>query len=243
MESTRRILALAEPRASVEALEHVLEAHAPDVDAVAVVGDLTAAWSKPDTYRAIFKTLGESDLRAFWVPGSTDAPLREYLAQAHSMEIAFPLLRGIHGTYAYAPGMGNVVFAGMGGEVLDPPETPRSEEFVLRYPGWEVDYRLKFMNEIDQPLRVFLFSTPPAHKGLGLPGSDVLAELVNTYVPKFAIVGGEEPTQFMLGTSVVVAPGRLDQGNYAILDLRQGSAELGRAEVPGAVAEPVGEER
>ena len=85
------------------------------------------------------------------------------------MEIAFPSLRGVHGAVTLAPG--NALFAGMGGEVLDGPDTIRGEEFVVRYPGWEVEYRLKVIREFAVPDRVFLFATPPVDKGLGTPAA------------------------------------------------------------------------
>jgi Icc-related predicted phosphoesterase len=227
-----RLLALAETRAAVDTLEVALAREAGDVDGVVVVGNLTEVWSKPATYREIFKALGASGLPSFWVPGFDDAPLHDYLSAAHAMEIAFPSLRGVHGTVALAPG--NVLVAGMGGEVLDPPDTMRAEEHLVRYPGWEVEYRLKVIREFDVPERVFLFSTPPAHKGLGLPGSDVLAELVNTYRPSVVIVGGDSPAQSVLGRSLLVAPGRLADGHYAVVDLRERSADLRRFEVAQA---------
>jgi Icc-related predicted phosphoesterase len=221
-----KILALAELRAAVDVLERVLAATASRVHAVALVGDLTEAWSKPDTYRSIFKTLGATKIPTFWVPGRYDAPLREYLSESYNMEITYPSLHDVHGTVAH--GEGAVLFAGMGGEILDRPEAIRAEEFLVRYPGWEVEYRLKVLRELKPRERVFLFATAPAHKGLGLAGSEVLAELVKTYDPTAVIVGGETPRQGVLGKSLLVAPGRLDQGHYAVVDLRARSVEHGR---------------
>ncbi|MER3408780.1 MAG: heat-stable protein [Thermoleophilia bacterium] len=233
----RRVLAVAEARGAVSALERVLGE--VEVDAVALVGNLVQPWSKPETYRALLKALGEAGTPAFWVPGRDDAPLREYLSESYNMEIVFPSLRGVHGTAALAPG--GVVFAGMGGEILDDPDTIRSEEHLVRYPGWEAEYQLKVVGEIDAPERVFLFWTPPAHKGLGTPGSAVLAELIKTYDPIAVVVGGEEPAQTVLGTSLVVAPGRLDRGRYAVIDLAERRAEQGQVEVPEEEEVEVGE--
>ena len=82
------------------------------IDAVAVTGDLGAPWSKADTYRAVLKRLGQSELPAFWVPGPTDAPVRDYLRESYNIEIAYPHLRGVHGSAAVGPH--NVLFAGWG---------------------------------------------------------------------------------------------------------------------------------
>ena len=118
----------------------------------------------------------------------------------------------------------------MGGEIVDDPDTPRVEEAMLRYPGWEAEYRLRLIAEFDQPLKVLLFATRPAHKGLHEPGSEVVAELIKTYNPKVAIVAGEGASEERLGTSLVVCPGRLDLGVYSVIDIHD---RLGRGRRAG----------
>jgi uncharacterized protein len=223
----QRVLAVGPIRGAVEKLQQLLdeEARGLEVDAVAVIGDLGVAWSKPDTYRAIFKALGEADLPAFWVPGPVDAPISDYMRESFNMEIAFPHLRGIHGAAAVADAQ--VVFAGMGGEIVDDPNAMRVEEAELRYPGWEAEYRLKLIEQLDQPLLVLLFATRPAHTGLHEPGSEVVAGLIKTYAPKVAIVAGEGAAEERLGTSLVVCPGRLDLGLYSVIDIHSGAVEVG----------------
>src|SRR5918999_5309571 len=228
----RSVLAIGDIRGEVGPLKEVLE-RVPDTeaDSVAVVGDLGAAWSKPDIYREVFRTLGKAGRRTFWVPGPADAPVDECLREAHNMEIAFPLLRGVHGTAAEADGQ--LLFAGMGGEIVDDPDAKRGEEAMLRYPGWEVEYRLKIIREFKDRRMVFLFTTPPAHKGLGAPGSEVLAELIKTYNPRLVFVRGEGVAEERIGKSLVVSPGRLDQGEYALVDLYELTVE---AAVPASEA-------
>ena len=78
----------------------------------------------------------------------------------------------------------HVLFAGMGGEIVDDPDAEREEQQALRYPAWEVEYRLKVLRELAHDYqKVFLFTTVPAHKGLRRPGSEMLAELIKTYSP------------------------------------------------------------
>jgi HSP20 family molecular chaperone IbpA/Icc-related predicted phosphoesterase len=224
--AVRQLLAVGGISGEVEPLERVLReipaTSAPD--AVAVVGDLGAPWSKPHTYRAIFQVLGETTLPVYWVPGLTDAPLRDYLREAYNMEIVYPSLHGVHGTAAV--GSDHIVFAGMGGEIVDDPDALRSEEALLRYPGWEVEYRLKVIREFEDHQKVFLFTTPPAHKGLRQEGSETLAELIKTWSPRVAIIAGEQPRQEPLGSTLVVCPGRVDRGEYALIDLRGRSAAI-----------------
>jgi uncharacterized protein len=220
----RTVLVVGQIRGEVEPLSRLLGRHEElGVDAVVAVGDLGAAWSKADTYREIFRTLGESGLRVFWLPGANDAPVRDYLREAHNMEIAFPLLRGVHGTAVQAPGQ--FVFSGMGGEILDDPDAMRGEETLLRYPGWEVEYRLKGRNEFKERQKVFLFTTWPAHKGLHEPGSEVLAELIKTYKPRLVVVGREGASEMRIAKTLVISPGRMDQRQYALVDLRELTVE------------------
>jgi uncharacterized protein len=221
----RTVLVAGTIRGELDALQRMTgRARDMGVDAIAVVGDLGAAWSKADTYREVFRLLGESGRPTFWVPGPIDAPLSEHLREAYNMEIVFPKLHGVHGTAAQADGQ--LLFAGMGGEIVDDPDTKRNEEAMLRYPGWEVEYRFKILREFKERQKVFLFTTPPAHKGLHGPGSEVLAELVKTYNPRLVVVAQDGVAEMRIAKSLVVAPGRLDRDQYTLVDLRELSVEL-----------------
>jgi Icc-related predicted phosphoesterase len=72
---------------------------------------------------------------------------------------------------------------------------------------------------------VFLFATQPAHKGLHRAGSEALAVLISTYRPRLAIVPGDAVAETRLGTTLVVHPGRLEQGEYALIDLHDRSVQ------------------
>jgi Icc-related predicted phosphoesterase len=202
-----------------------------DVQAVCLVGDLGGTSDPSEGYRTVFRGLGELGLPAFWVPGPGDAPIVDYLREAHNMEVVFPFLHGIHGTVAFADG--HVLFAGFGGEVSDNPDAPRDEVSHLTYPRWEPEYRLKLIRELDEHQLVLAFSTPPAHKGLGTAGSDALAELVGTYRPRLVVCGGERGTE-KVGRSIVVAPGSLEDGHFAVADLHSHDVEMRELSRPAA---------
>jgi Icc-related predicted phosphoesterase len=85
--------------------------------------------------------------------------------------------------------------------------------------------RLKLLRELKEYQLVLVFCTPPEHKGLGRAGSEVVAELVNTYAPRLVVCGGERGIE-MLGRSLVVAPGSLADGGYAVADLGAQQAQL-----------------
>jgi uncharacterized protein len=220
-----RILCAAHPQGSVEAVERLVRtAGERQVDAIAVVGDLAAGGAR-ESHRAVFRAIGAAGLPVYWVPGPGDTPIDHYLREAHDAGTVHPDLHGVHGTAALAPD-GHALFAGIGGDVDDDPEGPRDEVDRLRYPRWEAEYRLRIIGEFDGVHTMLLFSTPPAHKGLHAAGSQVLAELVATYRARLVVCGGERMTE-LLGRSLVVAPGSLCAGHFAVVDLHAREAELG----------------
>ena len=60
-----------------------------------------------------------------------------------------------------------------------------------------------------------------------VPGSEAVAELVGTYRPRLVVCGGQ-PCGEVPGKNLVVAPGELADGHYALADLRARTAELGQ---------------
>jgi hypothetical protein len=222
-EHVNRILCAADPNGSAEAIDGLLAAaDQHSVDAIAVIGDIGAT---DGGARKVFRALARASCPVFWVPGAGDAPVERYLQEAFNIETAYPLLRGVHGTGASASG--GVAFAGFGGELSDDPRHPRDEREKLSYPRWEVEYRLKVVTEFDYNELVLLFWSAPAHKGLGRPGSEGVAEVIGTYRPRLVVCGGERGVE-VLGRSLTVAPGSLREGDYAVADLHDRTAELKR---------------
>jgi uncharacterized protein len=221
-----RVLCAAEPRGSADAIDALVRAAGDlDVQAIALVGDLTSGGGDArGDYRGVFRTLGRAGLPAFWVPGPADAPVEHYLREAHNSEIVHPFLRGVHGSVAFASG--SVLVAGFGGEVDDDPEGARDERQRLRYPRWEAEYRLKALARefSEYPELILLFATPPAHKGLGVEGSEALAELAATYRARLVVCAGS-PGTMMIGRTLVVAPGPLADGACAVADLHARTVE------------------
>jgi Icc-related predicted phosphoesterase len=217
-----RLLCAANPAGSAAVVESLLEATTEaDVQALALVGDLSGVGD--ESLRSVLRVLARGSLPTFWVPGPGDAPAEAYLREAANIEIVAGHVRGVHGGLAFAPG--HILFAGFGGDVSDDPNQSRDELERLLYPRWEPEYRLKLIHELDEHELVLVFSTPPAHKGLGTGGSEVLAELVSTHRPRVVVCGGPRGTE-MLGRSLVVSPGNLSDGDYAIADLHRREATL-----------------
>jgi Icc-related predicted phosphoesterase len=222
-----RVLCAASPRGSRQAIERLHEiADDRDAHAIVVVGDLGIGELRRESYRALFRALAGDRRPAYWVPGSQDAPIGDYLRETHNIEVVHPFVRGVHGTPAFTPG-GHILVAGLGGEISDDPEAPREEIERLRYPRWEAAYRLKLLAEFGEHERLLAFATPPAHKGTGEPGSEVVTELVATWRPRIVVCPGPRPPE-MIGRSLVVAPGSLADGHFAVADVGSRDVDFGQ---------------
>jgi Icc-related predicted phosphoesterase len=220
-----RILCAADPAGSEEAVARLAEAAAAhDAQLILIAGDLGAAGDGRARYGKLFRTVAQRQVPSYWVPGANDAPIGTYLREAANAETVFASLRGVHGTAALTRD-GHIAIAGMGGEIDDEIESARDEEQRLRYPRWEAEYRLKILGELGELERILLFSTPPAHKGLGTPGSETVSQLIATYRARLAVVGGPRTSE-TIGRTMVVAPGALSDGHYAIVDLAAKDVEL-----------------
>ncbi len=170
-----RIVATAEPRGNLEAVERLVkQVDETGAEAVVVLGSL-APRGTTRAYSHLFKALAQTRLPTFYLPGPEDVPIVEYIREAATIELIYPYLHGVHGT---------------------------------------LDYQ-----------KVFLFSTPPEHKGFHESGSTMLAELIKSYRPRLVFVSGKEPKRELLGTSLVVMPGSLTQGDFSIVDLREQTVE------------------
>lgn len=118
-------------------------------DAIALVGDLTGPKPTAETLAALFKALGTGSLPSYHIPGPDDAPVVDYLREAYNVEQVYPFLHSVHGTFSIGPG--HVVFAGMGGEIVDSTAWTREEVGRLLYEAWEAEYRLKVLQELKDP--------------------------------------------------------------------------------------------
>ncbi len=227
--TTRRVIAASNLLGELGKLERLIE-QIPDIeaDALVLLGDLAPREAGTRDYARLFRLLTHVDLPTFYLPGCQDAPIEEYLREAANIEVVHPQMHGVHGSYAFAPG--HLLVAGLGGEIVDDPETAREERECLRYPGWEAEYRLKVLWELKDYPKLLLFTTPPAHKGLGEDGSQTVAELIKTYNPKAALIASTERKQERLGDSWVVMTGSLAKGEFSVIDLREERLE------PGSIA-------
>jgi Icc-related predicted phosphoesterase len=225
MSKVRTILCAADPGGSESAVETLAAAaESRDVDAIAIVGDISAG-AAAEGYRSLFHALATSGRPAYWVPGPQDAPLDAYFRAAHAIEATHPQLRGVHGTAALTPD-GHLIVAGVGGEIDDNPGAAREETQRLRYPRLEAEYRLTMLEAFDDHESLLLFWSHPGRRNEPDSGSETVAELINTYRPRLVVCAGERGTETFGKRSLVVSPGSLQDGHYAVVDLQTREVEL-----------------
>ncbi|NOX37415.1 MAG: hypothetical protein GXO78_07755 [Calditrichaeota bacterium] len=173
-------------------------------------------------YELFFKGLGELNTPVFYIPGKFDAPIDRYLREAFNYEIVYPHIRNIHKSFSFYRNHYELV--GFGGEIS---EKTREEKFILRYPRWEVEYHLKIIRDLRPMELIMVFYTPPYGGKLDVKdgkhtGSEVVEDFIKTYDPTFAFVGsGTEQGEEIIGTTHVINPGSLREGQYALLNLRR----------------------
>jgi Icc-related predicted phosphoesterase len=216
-----KIIVASRPNGDVRAVQSLVrEARIRGAEAIALLGSLTPKNAERKLYGRVLTALAEDGCPAFYIPGPEDAPFTDFLREAANFEIVYPHLRGVHGTFALDHG--HTVWSGVGGTVEDDPHTIRDETESLRYPGWEVEYLLKFLRELKDYEKVFLFTSHPEHKGLHEKGSAILAGIIKTHNPRLVLIAGREQNREMIGTSQVIVVGSLAEGNYTFVDLRKG---------------------
>ncbi len=174
-------------------------------------------------YELLFDTLGQAGIPAAVIPGAYDSPKSRFLRSALHHETVFPNFHSVHASFMTAPERSYVV-AGFGG-ALD--EREREDRLVFLSTRWETEYGLKFLTELEQA-RILLFHAAP--EGIGTTGtSPIVNSLIKMYRPHFVFCGGSPDVRKKdhLGDSLVILPGGLVHGHYALLDTRSREVEFG----------------
>ncbi|MCD6289731.1 MAG: metallophosphoesterase family protein [Anaerolineae bacterium] len=188
-------------------------------------------------YEAFFDEMGKLDVPVMVIPGHLDAPERLYMQAALNHEVVAPNIDMIHHSFAPLPSE-NLVVAGFGGGLSD---DLREDRFVLVYPDWEAEFAFEYLRHLEHE-PVLVFHTPPRHGDLDLEngkhiGRHIVEEIIKTYRPRFAFCGSALDGQgtAMIGTTLVINPGPLLRGQYALLDTRTEEVTLGQLPEPQTI--------
>ncbi len=181
-------------------------------------------------YEAFFDAMGQLDIPVFVIPGYLDAPERLYLQASLNHEVVEPNVHMVHRSFVPLGGQ-NLAITGFGGGIS---EDLRQCRYVIVYPEWEVLFGFEFLRHVKQQ-PFFVFHTPPRRGDIDLEkgvhvGKHVIEELIKTYDPRYAVVGGALDGQgtVYIGPTLVINPGPLRDGHYAVLDTADDSVEFKR---------------
>lgn len=173
-----------------------------------------------------FGVLHRLGVPVYVIPGKNDAPERFYLQALAALETVDPRVHQVH--RSFAPLDSNYYVIGFGGALND---NLRDHEYFLHYPAWEAEFGLDFVRHLDGD-RILLFHTPPLGRiedEAAEQGHHVVETLIKSFDPKIAVCSrpsGRRGKQFLADT-LVVYPGRLADGEYALIDSKSRTVEFG----------------
>jgi Icc-related predicted phosphoesterase len=172
-------------------------------------------------WEEFFDGLGRPGVFTAVVPGSAEAPLREFLRLAKDAELEHP---NIHVAHATLFERGNVAVCGLGGELTEAED--RTED-RLSYSRVTAEYFLRALWRSEQPHKILLLNAAPPGQLGGEAGNPICGDLIDSYHPSLCVVAGTtERRGFQrIAHTLVVNPGRLADGSVAWLDWNRDKGE------------------
>ncbi|MFQ6002546.1 MAG: metallophosphoesterase [Candidatus Zixiibacteriota bacterium] len=177
-------------------------------------------------YHTFYDNMRKIGLPLFTIPGNVDSPLNQYIEIGWEEMKKNSKLHIVHSSFFDLDK--HFIVTGFGGEIT---QQGKEDYFVLQFPRWEVEYGLNFLSNISST-KILLSHTPPIgtldsddgkHKGC-----KVINDLIQIHRPKWVFCGhahgarGEE----IIGDSIIVNPGSLKNGFYALVDTDKEKIEL-----------------
>ncbi|MBN1596090.1 metallophosphoesterase family protein [candidate division FCPU426 bacterium] len=159
------------------------------------------------------------------IPGKMDAPEERYFM---FMQQAAFLSDNIILLHENTAKLESYIVTGFGGELA---EHEKEDYFILQYPRTETLFGTRRMRYINPP-RILLFHTPPIvsmDEQAGMQkGSRLVNEVLNAVAPSFLFCGPSfsVPWRHEMGGTVVMNPGSLADGYFAVVDTKSRDAEF-----------------
>jgi Icc-related predicted phosphoesterase len=184
------------------------------------------------SYANVFTLLGNLGVPVYLIPGEHDAPFTTLTGalQAHWGTGRLILAhRAVH-----ALPSGDAV-AGFGGLLTAARDDAR---LLLHFPDWMAQNAFENLAAFSSVFRearrrIFLFAMPPRAANLDLhggthTGDETLNTIIKTYKPHLVCCGGSDGNRGVevIDSALVVRPGSLVEGSYAVVDLDRMQAQL-----------------
>ncbi len=219
--SMRKFLVCGGFYGSDKALEYLREAvneYSPD--GILVVGGIMPPTDRADEHtrlqylERLFKLLGDTNIHAAVIPGTSDVPLHRFLGFAVNAEVDFPHVHVVHGTLDEEK---DIAICGVGGNFAQA-EDIRSPSLV--YAKNTAEYLLRGLLRAEQSRKIMLLGQAPPGPLGGDQGSEVVGELINTFHPDLCAVLGPTSNRGYqrIAHTFVVNPGSITEGAAALVD-------------------------
>lgn len=177
-------------------------------------------------YDMFYKALGEIQAPFVFIPGSLDAPLAQYMQIFNGASKKFKNLNQVHNSFI--PLKEDYVLAGFGGLIT---EKEKDEKSTLKFARWQFEFGLNFLKHFPKK-KILLLHMPPVSNldldGGNHIGSRIINEAIESIQPEYVICGHATNSKGaqQIGRSLVINPGGLKDGNYAVLDTALAKAEF-----------------
>lgn len=166
------------------------------------------------------------------LPGHVDAPYALFLEEMLARRDRYPHVMPLHQSFANTGR--DLVLVGFGGEIT---QAERDDEVLVRFPSWELRYWLETVLHLPQE-PVLLTHMPPLAQRIDIAegrhlGSEELRMLIEELKPLYAFCGHAHKAQGMeeIGDTLVINPGALIHGHYAVLNTRKETVRFDTVEV------------
>jgi len=161
--------------------------------------------------------LADTRKPVYVIPGMSDVPESFYLKTIYNYTRVYPNLRSAHETIHHDE---SFIVAGFGGDLS---QNKDDREFLLQYEAQWPSFMMRHLEYMPGD-KILLFHSPPvcrldqgAEERVGVLFINEMIERIN---PKLLVCGMAEKGQgtVKMGETVVVNPGPLHQGHYAIVE-------------------------
>ncbi len=174
------------------------------------------------TYRHFLEEIARFRGLVRIVPGHRDAPYSTFLRAVLSENAAAPRVGLAHQNFINVGR--DFVLVGFGGDITS---DDRETGLANRFPEWEAAYSLDILERLSQD-PILLTHYPPRADTLDLVdgehvGSPLLREVIDRCRPAYVFCGHAGASQGIeaMGRTVVINPGSLARGDYAIVNTRK----------------------
>jgi Icc-related predicted phosphoesterase len=177
-------------------------------------------------YEEFYGSLNDLNIPVVTIPGNMDAPEERFFSQVLNFTLYSD---NIHVVQESLVKVEKYIIGGFGGEIT---ESSKETFFVLQYPRKEVEFgirRIKFI----KGAKILLFHTPPVGNVVDMEdnthrGTSVVNDIIKEIKPALVFCGHAHKAKGyeMVSNTLVINPGALKKGNFAIVESEEMSVEL-----------------